>query len=52
VKKIESRLIFGEVIRKSLMSCFLTHCVANACSRVAEVRFANGVQFSCSVHML
>ena len=27
VKKLENRLIFGEVMGKSLVSCFLTHCV-------------------------
>ena len=27
LKKIENRLTFGEVTGKSLVSCFLTHCV-------------------------
>jgi len=27
VKKFENRFIFGEVMGKSLVSCFLTHCV-------------------------
>jgi len=29
-KKIENRLIFGEVMGKSLVSCFLTHSVRSS----------------------